>query len=742
MKVIEKIKSAMKKITDKTKEICNENKIISKLLYFLNKDNFTKTKLILVAFAALAFATICEYTIFRRWYPQFISKNRIILVSIIYMFIGIHFVFKLSNMYEFIHKNRYKIACAFLLFVMIFKYSGSSITHFHAFAAIQPQHDDTRFHPLLGTARTIRTDEWATSTPYILSQANSTTPFSYFGNVLRGTETEMFTVAKAPVFDILMLGRPFQIGFLLFGNDMGLSFYWYGRLVAMMLGAYELCLILTNRNKKLSLCGMLVITFSAAVQWWYCMHVLIYGQIVIVLLDKFMNTDKKKNKYLCALGILIAGLSYVLELYPAWQISFGYLFLALVAWILIKNIKYGNYRFTLHDVLVIVVTIVCLALLIGRWYIFSKDAIDATMNTDYPGDRQEIGGGAINNYSYFYNIFFTFEEYPLNPCEYTSMLSLFPIPMILGLIYAIRNKKDLHFWIPMLVVAGFLSVWCVYGFPAWLANMSLMSMTTACRVSVPLGTACIYILIYLLGSIKKEDKLFNKYLACAFAIISTIYVAYKAFSTIAVGADGYQYLDNGKIIIGSLVYLAVFLGVMNIHNEKARNYTMYVLITVALITGLRVNPVIRTTDIFYKKPVAQKMQEIKSQDPEAIWVVVGDNWYLNDYALASGIRTLNSTNIYPNIEMYEQILGEDAEKQKEIYNRYAHVNCTIINEESNIQLLFADNISINLNYKDLEKLGIKYILSKDKDINSDEYGLDVDFEKVYDEDGMYIFKVK
>lgn len=742
MKVIEKIKSVIKKITDKTKEICNENKVISKILYFLNKDNFTKTKLVLVAFASLIFATICEYTIFRRWYPQFISKNRIMLVSIIYMFIGIHFVFKLSNIYEFIHKNRYKIACAFLLFVMIFKYSGSSITHFHEFAAIQPQYDDTRYHPLLGKARTIRTDEWATSTPYILSQANSATPFSYFGNVLRGTETEMFTVAKAPVLDILMLGRPFQIGFLLFGNDVGLSFYWYARLVAMMLGAYELCLILTNRNKKVSLCGMLVITFSAAVQWWYCMQVLIYGQIVIVLLDKFMTTDKKRNKYLCALGILVAGLSYVLELYPAWQISFGYLFLGLVIWILIKNIKYGNYKFTKHDILVIFITFICLVSLIGRWYILSKDAIEATMNTDYPGDRQEVGGGAINNYSYFYNIFFTFEEFPLNACEYAGMLSLFPIPMILGLIYVIRNKKDLHFWIPMLVVTGFLSIWCVYGFPAWLANITLMSMTTACRVSVPLGTACIYMLIYLIGNIQKEDKFLNKYVAIVLAAISSIYVGYKAKSTIAVGADGYQYLDNFKMLVGGITFFAVFLGVMNIQNPKMKNYTIYILIIVALITGLRVNPIIRTTDIFYTKPIAQKMQEIKEQEPDAIWVVCGDNWYLNDYALANGIRTLNSTNIYPNIEMYEEILGENADEQKSIYNRYAHVNCKIINEKSNIELLFADNISINLNYKDLERLGIKYILSKDKDINSDEYGLDVDFEKIYEEDGMYIFKVK
>ena len=297
MKVIEKFKAASQTIAEKTKTLYN--KAVEKLIYFINKDNFTKTKLLLVAIVSLAFAVICEYTIFRIWYPQFISKNRIMLVAIIYMFIGLHFVFKLSNMYEFIHKHRYKIACAFLLFVMVFKYSGSSITCFHEYLGLQPSHDDTRYHTLLGKVRPIRTDEWATSTTYLLSQESG--KFRYFEDVLRGTETEMFTVAKAPVLDILMLGRPFQIGFILFGNDVGLSFYWYARLVAMMLGAYELCLILTKRNKKISLMGMIVITFSAAVQWWYCMHVLIYGQIVLVLIDKFMNTDKKKNKYLCAI---------------------------------------------------------------------------------------------------------------------------------------------------------------------------------------------------------------------------------------------------------------------------------------------------------------------------------------------------------------------------------------------------------------------------------------------------------
>ncbi len=726
----------------KNKLINLYNISVEKLKIFINKENFTKTKLLLVLVISCILSVACEYTVFRISHPEYISKVRMIIVAIIFAFIGIHFVFKISKMYEFIHKHRYKIACAFLLFVMAFKLSGSSMTTLHGI--VQCHNDDRKYHTILGYARSIRTDEWATSTTYILSQSKAENPFQYFSDVLRGTKTDMFSVSNSPVLDILMLGRPFQIGFLLFGNDMGLSFYWYIRLVAMLLGSYELCLILTKRNKKVSLCGMLVITFSAAVQWWYCMDTLIWGQIVIVLIDKFMNTDKKRNKYLCALGLLVAGLSYVFVFYPAWQLSFGYLFLAMVVWLLIKNIKYGSYKFTVHDVIVIVVTLLCIALLLGRWYMLSKDTLAAEMNTDYPGERQEIGGGALNNYSYFYNIFFPKYEF-INPCEFASMLSFFPIPMILGLIYVLRNKKDLHFWIPMLVVAGFLSIWCVYGFPAWLANLTKMSMTTAGRASIPLGTTCIYMLIYLMGNFEEGDKLLNKKLTYWLAPIATLFIAYQAYSTIRY-KDIFPYLDKFKMLVSSEIFLVAIFGILNINNKKIKNYTIYGLIAIALITGLTVNPVVSTTNIYYTKPVAIKMNEIKSQEPDAIWVVNdydtegNGGWHLNDYPVASGIKVLNSTAVYPNIELFETLLGEEKAKEtRTIYNRYAHINLQIVNSQTDVELKHADNITLYLNYKDLSKVGIKYILSLE-DLKEKEFD-EVFYEEIYNEDNMYIYKV-
>lgn len=723
----------MKNFKDKLINLYNVS--IQKLNFFINKENFTKTKLLLVLVISCILSVICEYTVFRISHPEYISKVRMILVAIIFAFIGIHFVFKISKMYEFIHKHRYKIACAFLLFVMVFKLSGSSIVEFNKL--IQNHNDDRKYHTLLGQSRMIRTDEWATSTTYILSQSKADTPFKYFSDVLRGTNTDMFAVSNSPVFDILMIGRPFQIGFMLFGNNVGLSFYWYIRLVAMLLGSYELCLILTKKNKKVSLCGMLVITFSSAVQWWYCMDTLIWGQIAVVLIDKFMTTDKKRNKYLCAFGLLVSGLSYVFVFYPAWQVSFGYLFLSLVIWIMIKNIKYGSYKFTAHDIAIICITILAIVLLLGRWYSLSKDTLVAEMSTDYPGERQEVGGGARNIYSYFYDIFLP-KYYFGNPCEVSSMLSFFPIPMILGLIYVLRNKKDLHFWIPMLVVGGFLSIWCVYGFPAWLANLTKMSMTTAGRVSIPLGTVCIYMLIYLMGNFEKEDKLLNKKLTYVLTAIFTVFIAYKAKSTLSVIDP--NYLDSFKMLVALEIFGVAIYGILNMNNEKIKNYCIYGLIIIALMSGLTVNPVISTTNIFYTKPVAIKMNEIKQIEPEAIWAVNDGGWYINDYPLASGIKVLNSTAVYPNIDLFKNLLGEEkAEEKRGIYNRYAHVILQVVNGETDVELIAADNIILYLNYKDLEKVNVKYILSTE-DFEEKEFD-EKFYEEIYNEDNMYIYKV-
>ena len=69
--------------------------------------------------------------------------------------------------------------------------------------------------------------------------------------------------------------------------------------------------------------------------------------------------------------------------------------------------------------------------------------------------------------------------------------------------------------------------------------------------------------------------------------------------------------------------------------------------------------------------------------------------------VANGLRTIDSTNVYPNLALFELLLGENAEPQKQAYNRYEHMNINISDEETHIQLPAADNMLIILNYHDL-----------------------------------------
>lgn len=78
---------------------------------FLNKKNYTKIKLCLVAILALIASVIFEYAFYTKYIDNsYDSKTRMLIMTIIFGFLGFHFVLKLSDLYEFIYKQRYKLA--------------------------------------------------------------------------------------------------------------------------------------------------------------------------------------------------------------------------------------------------------------------------------------------------------------------------------------------------------------------------------------------------------------------------------------------------------------------------------------------------------------------------------------------------------------------------------------------------------------------------------------------------------
>ena len=127
----------------------------------------------------------------------------------------------------FIIKWRYVVALIVFILCVIFKVHGSSINEYNRLFANYDEY--ARESVLMGESRAIRSDEWLVHTPYYMSQA-----YNGFGKSSEQVSMEgqdMIVGYNAPVADITLLAKPFTWGYMLLGNEYGLSWCWCSKLI-------------------------------------------------------------------------------------------------------------------------------------------------------------------------------------------------------------------------------------------------------------------------------------------------------------------------------------------------------------------------------------------------------------------------------------------------------------------------------------------------------------------------------
>lgn len=701
----------------------------NKLLNLIKKENYTKQKVIIALILSILIAfTLVVIMPVKIW-------DRLPIFAVILMFVFLHAILPLNKIYDFIYKKRYLLALIIFIYIIIMGYSGSSIGLYEDAIPSKAENENIYYLPILGKARPIRSDEWNVGTMVAISQTAGEEKYEYNSDKLRGTETDVLSIFGAPVLDITLIGKPFNIGYILFGAERGLSFVWYGRLIALMLASFEFFMLITNKKKLISLLGMILVVFSAATQWWYMIDVMLWGMLALVLIDKFMLAEKMKVKILCALGILVSAVSYVFIFYPAWQVPFAYIYLAVFIWIVWKNRKI--YKINWKDILIVLLVILVAAGVLIHYLVMSKDTLKAVSSTAYPGERFEMGGGAAYVvFSYVYSFLFPY-KHMVNPCELSGMLSLFPIPMIVAIIYFIRNRKkeDTAFLVPMLIVSIVFSIFTLMRTNELFAKLTLLYMVPASRLAVPLGLTQIILMVYVMAHCKKEDKILGKYISIIISVIASIFILSTAIKTDSENVMG----ELTSYICGLIVLVSTYL-LFTINKEKNKEKLIALLIPIALLTGATVNPIQRGISVITEKPVAKKIQEIVKDDPQNnLWVVEG---YPN-YALANGAKVVNCIHSYPNFEFYKIVLGEEEFKKEEnelIYNRYAHIQLQINQNENSIELIGQDNISLKITLEKLKELNIKYILTR-RDLKEFETE-EIKLNEIYSEVGMIIYRLE
>ena len=418
-----------------------------------------------------------------------------------------------------IYDYRFFIGALIIVIGVILEIHGSSIAELNISNIVH--------NPLFGISRSIRSDEFNVNTMFAFSQYFSN--FTYFSPIPRATLTDMFIVYGQPIWDLLMIFRPFLIGYLFLSPAKGLSFFWISRFVCLLLVSFEMGMLLTDKNKKLSSAYSILLTLSPFVQWWFAINalveMLIFGQLFIILLDYYMNNFNYKKRLLATIFLIISSGGFILALYPAWEIPLAYVFFALAIWVIYSN--KDKFQYSKKDLLLIGLFI--LTLLLTAIYIVSKsyDTLITVMNTAYPGLRVYVGdGNPLFLFDYIGNMF-----YPMLPPEtsaftvnYSFIYTFFPIPLIVFCIVQFyQKKKDLLLYLLILIYIFFVAYY-LFPFPEAVAKLTLLSKSFNERL---LEIAIFTELLILIRSMHLLDKInFKKnYLILISVIISAFSVA-------------------------------------------------------------------------------------------------------------------------------------------------------------------------------------------------------------------------
>lgn len=666
------------------------------------------------------------------YFKQPLELDRLIIVFLLFLFIGIHFIIKVKDIYDFMYRKRYLIAAILLIIIVMLGYNGTSLNYWDKY--IQPSYSKLEYQPILGKARAIRSDEWVVGTTVDLSQSKLKKPFSSTNNISRGTDTEVALITKSPIKSINMLINPFKIGFILFGNKAGVSFWWYGRLFALFLITFELIMIITNKKKKISLFGTILITLAPVVQWWFStplVDILIYGELAVIILNAFFNSNKRRDKILLSILLGIIGSAYICCYYPAWEISFGYVFLILFIWLIVKNKNKINFRIIWY----ILLCILTMGLLVTYMLYSSREALFIILNTAYPGKRTTLGGeGWKLLFTYFTSFYYSFVDM-YNPCENSQFFSLFPLPLIIGIVL-IFKKNDIEkdkklLFNGLIIISLLLLVWNFISLPEIVTKLTLLSMSTPQRSQVTVGYVTVLILIMIINYYDDKVKV-NSIIS---AIVALALISFAAFINIGLFEEylSLEYVAVMSIILSFVVYFSLV-------NLKQNKFIVLALLTIlTFISGITVNPISKGIDVMYDKPLAKFIQKTVESDSNAKWMVISEYFLTPNYFIANGAPTINSVNVYPNIKLLKQF---DTNNDDEfIYNRYAHIMVDISKDVSDYDITsgYYDLIHLNINVNDLPKTGVKYI-AIDKDF--DEKLLSIyKIEKIYDEYGMKIYKI-
>ncbi|WP_439116394.1 DUF7657 domain-containing protein [Paenibacillus aceti] len=357
---------------------------------------------------------------------------------------------------------------------------------------------------------------------------------------------------------------------------------------------------------------------------------------------------------------------------------------------------------------------------------YALDDLKLMLGTDYPGNRFVQGGGfsLLELQNYLVNWLLPFKDVNFsNNSEVSSYYNFIPL-LLLTFVALIRYEKRKYTFYSLYLFMLFQLSWLFVKYPSFIAKISLFSYVQEGRLAhIALGFLSVLLSIWMIGIII-EHKPFSKFeKVCSCIVVAIIY------ASSLINTPMMSYLG----IVLTIVTLIWFLTINYfICNGKFKLFAVVMLPIV--ITGMLINPISRGTGAIKNLEISKEIINIESRSPGQTWMA-NNSIYNGQLLVSLGMKVLNGVHFTPDISLWEKV--DTQGKYRDIYNRYAHVMVNIVNEETNFVLDNPDVFTLNIHYRDVSKLNVKYLLS------NVEIPIEMNIEPIYKDlnSGLLIYQL-
>jgi len=331
------------------------------------------------------------------------------------------------------------------------------------------------------------------------------------------------------------------------------------------------------------------------------------------------------------------------------------------------------------------------------------------------------------------------KKYPANwgnICEASSFLMLFPLASILIIIDFIKTKKTDPLLMAMVIFQLFIFVWLFFGFPSFLAQITLFKTSPSYRAFFILGFANVFSTILFL--VHYKDSILKNNIVTKIGAFAAIFIIVY-FINSSLNKQSVSFFSSQQVFTATLVFAGLNWLVIFFNRSKIHQYAFLIACFLVVLPNIKINPLSVGLSPYYENGVYKTVSAVEKQDPGQGWMVFGAFTYCN-FIKAAGINCFDGNQCVPPLDKLH-ILDPEM-KYDSIYNRYAHIDVgPYINEDSvKFTLQQNDLYSIRMDpcSPRLTQMGIKYILFTYKP-----QPIEVEcMTPVKDTLGIYIFKRK